>query len=134
MYRSARRRERNLNTPLWPINFQLGMWIWVLQRLSGLILVLYLLAHIVVISTSIMGKGQAAFNDIMELFHSPLFIIGEVLLMAAVFFHATNGVRILLFDMGIGVRQQKLLFWIAAAVAAAAWIAGAYFLVPLAFK
>jgi len=35
----------------------------------------------------------------------------ELLLIAAVLYHLLNGLRLLLFDLGIGMRRQKPLFW-----------------------
>ena len=34
----------------------------------------------------------------------------DLLLMAALLFHAMNGLRIILFDLGIGIRKQKIVF------------------------
>jgi succinate dehydrogenase/fumarate reductase cytochrome b subunit len=38
--------------------------------------------------------------------------------VCAVIYHAMNGFRVVLFDMGIGIRKQKLVFWIMMAIAA----------------
>jgi succinate dehydrogenase / fumarate reductase cytochrome b subunit len=48
----------------------------------------------------------------MGFFESPLVKALELGLVMLVVFHGLNGVRILLFDAGVGVRQQKQLFWI----------------------
>ena len=40
------------------------------------------------------------------------------MLVAAVLYHALNGVRIVLMDLGIGIRQHKTVFWVCMAVAA----------------
>lgn len=132
MYRSARARERNLNTPLWPGNYRLGMWIWLGQRLSGLGLAGYVLMHLFVISFSMAGPGGKSFTEVMKFLQAPAFIILEIILMAAVLYHALNGIRILLFDVGIGVRHQKEIFLVALAVGFVAWAIGAYFLLPYA--
>ena len=131
MQRSAPLRERIINTPLWPGNYRLGMWVWLIHRLTGLALVLYVLMHIFVISFSVAGAGGAAFDQVMEFLRAPFFVVMEIVLMAAVLFHALNGIRILLFDLGIGVRRQKEIFWGLMVVAAVAWLVGTYFLFPL---
>jgi succinate dehydrogenase/fumarate reductase cytochrome b subunit len=40
--------------------------------------------------------------------------------VSAVLYHALNGVRILLMDVGVGIRQHKAIFWVCMLVAALA--------------
>lgn len=101
-----------------------GMWAWLLFRISGLILVFYLGAHIIVISTGQFDK----LNDLMKMFDNPILVLADLALVVAVLYHALNGVRIILMDFGIGVRRHKILFWSAMAVvvicfAIFAWVA-----------
>lgn len=105
----------------------LGMWAFVLHRVTGLALIFYLLLHIIVISTSL--RGPAAFNQLLAVLTTPLFVIADLALLAAILFHGFNGVRILLFDLGIGVRFQKVIFWILMVPAIIIW--GATFLLTL---
>ena len=111
MVKSSRGSGRSLNTPYWPVNFRTGMWAFALQRVTGLILVVYLLLHIWVIASGTLGRGT--FDQVLQRLQSPVFIFLDLLLMAAVLYHAFNGVRILLFDLGVGVRSQRPMFWIA---------------------
>ena len=92
----------------------LGAWAFWLHRLTGLLMVLYLLLHILVISTAINGKGS--FNEAMGFLKSPLFVALEMGLIATILIHALNGVRIVLFDLGYGVKKQKQIFWVLMAV------------------
>ena len=55
------------------------------------------------------------------------------MLVAAVLYHALNGVRILLMDLGIGIKRHKAVFWICMLVAAAAVWGFAYKAIPLIF-
>ena len=73
-----------------------GHWSWVLHRLSGVGVFLFLLIHIVDIS--IIGWGPVYFNKLLFLYRAPAFRVGEVGLVAAVLFHAINGVRICVMD------------------------------------
>jgi succinate dehydrogenase / fumarate reductase, cytochrome b subunit len=82
-----------------------GSWAWILHRLTGLGLTAYILLHIVALTGLL--KGEAAFNEEMRLFSSPVFLFGEWLLGALVMFHAINGVRIVLVDFGNGARYHK---------------------------
>lgn len=115
--RSFSRIERH--TDVWPLNYRLGMWAWLGQRISGLALVVYLFAHIVVISSAVWREGGGSFDLVLGYLQSPLFIALDLLLLVAVMFHALNGVRILLADVGIGVRQHKISFWVLMVIAAA---------------
>lgn len=96
-------------SPFWPQNYHVGMWAFVLHRFTGLILVGYVFLHIWVISSVTVSGGT--FDEAMRVFQTPLFIFLDVGLLAAFLFHMLNGLRILLFDLRIGVNQQKPLFW-----------------------
>ncbi len=102
----------------------IGMWAWILHRLTGLGLVLYIFIHIVLMSSSLL-RGQQAFDAMLSyLMGHPVFQVLETLLLGAALYHGFNGIRILLFDLGlgIGVRRQKLLFWIFMIIAAILWV------------
>ena len=96
----------------------LGMWAWLLFRVAGIVLVLYLFAHIGVISTARVS-GQSTLNSAFTLFDHPLFVLLDLMLVWAVLFHALNGVRIVLMDMGFGIHRHKVVFWVCMAVAVA---------------
>lgn len=91
-----------------PSRYKVGMWAFVLHRITGVVIALYGVAHLIVISTS-MVNGK--FDSVMEAFHTPLVIALELVLIGVVLYHTLNGFRLLLFDIGIGVRRQKPLFW-----------------------
>jgi succinate dehydrogenase / fumarate reductase cytochrome b subunit len=126
-------RERNTNTDIWPNNFRAGMWAWLIQRLTGLIIAGYLFLHIFVISSSIFSAQGEAFNAVLGTLGSKPFIIVDLLLLAVILYHALNGIRVLLFDIGVGVRSQKPLFWSMMAVVVVLEAAAAYLLLPLLF-
>jgi succinate dehydrogenase / fumarate reductase, cytochrome b subunit len=73
-----------------------GHWSWVLHRLTGIGVFLFLLIHIVDIS--IIGWGPVYFNKLLFLYRAPAFRVGEVFLVGAVLYHAINGVRICIID------------------------------------
>lgn len=94
----------------YPAKYKVGMWAFVLHRVSGLVIALYLVVHIAVISTAAVS-GNLAFNNLMDTMHLPWVVALELGLIGVVLYHLLNGVRLLLFDIGIGVRQQKPIFW-----------------------
>ena len=93
----------------------LGAWAFWLHRLTGVAIALYLLMHIAVISTVLGGKGS--FDAAMGFLKAPLFLLGEMVLVGAICVHGFNGIRIVLFDLGIGVKKQKDIFMALMAVA-----------------
>ena len=109
-----------------------GMWAFVLHRITGVALIFYLLMHIAVISTSL--RGPDAFNKLLAVLTSPLFIVLDLGLLAAILFHGLNGVRIVLFDTGVGIRQQKAIFWALMAIATVIWFATLYLTLPHIMK
>ncbi|MFO7985108.1 MAG: succinate dehydrogenase, cytochrome b556 subunit [Desulfatiglandaceae bacterium] len=100
-----------------------GMWAWVLHRITGLGLVFYIILHTVLMGTSLLS-GKEDFNETLSvLMGHPVFEFLDILLVGTVLYHGLNGIRILLFDMGIGVwiRTQKTLFWMFMGVGAILW-------------
>ena len=52
------------------------MWAWILHRLTGVGVLMFLLAHI--LDTAAIGWGPAAYNRMIELYRMPVFRVGEV--------------------------------------------------------
>ena len=75
------------------------------HRLTGLGLIAYLLLH--VIETANRMRGPEAWQGLMGLFESPLFKMVEYALFAAAVFHAMNGVRLLLTELGFFLGKPK---------------------------
>ena len=123
------RETANVGAGLWK---GLGMWAWLLFRISGLILVAYLFVHIVIIS-----QGQVSGADVLDklfkTFDSPFLVFLDFMLVAAVLYHGLNGVRVILMDLGVGIRQHKLVYWAAMTVAAGFLAAFAVVAAPYIF-
>jgi succinate dehydrogenase / fumarate reductase cytochrome b subunit len=75
----------------------IGQWSWVLHRITGLGVVLFLTLH--VIDTSWAVFYPELYVKAIAVYQSPLFTIGEFALVACVVYHALNGIRIALFDV-----------------------------------
>jgi len=117
---SSKPREiANVGAGLWKAT---GMWAWLFFRISGLVLVFYLGAHIVIIS---MGQFDQ-FDNLMHAFDHPVAVILDLALVVAVLYHALNGVRIILMDFGIGIHRHKIVFWSAMAVVVVCFAVFAY--------
>jgi succinate dehydrogenase / fumarate reductase cytochrome b subunit len=87
-----------------------GMTAHLLQRATGLLLLVYLFLHIHTIHQ--LRGGPAEFDQAMATFHNPLFKLLEIALLGTVILHALNGVRITLLDLGIAHGRQRQLFWV----------------------
>lgn len=94
-----------------------GWWAFVLNRLTGLILVAYLLAHFVVLS--LLTQGADGWNQLLELFGSTPFLVGDVLLISAVAFHGLNGLRVIALTLGWGSRHPTASVALVLAISAA---------------
>jgi len=79
-----------------------GMWAWLLQRVSAILILLFLALHF------------------FFPYRRPL----QFLLLLVVSFHASLGVRVFLIDLGANVKTQKILFivFILLAVFALFWV------------
>lgn len=87
-----------------------GMWSWVAHRISGVLIFLFLFAH--VLDTALVRVSPEAYNTVMETYKNPIVGLGEAGLVAAVLFHALNGLRIVAVDFWAkGPRYQRQMFW-----------------------
>ena len=73
-----------------------GQLDWVLHRVTGLGVVLFLLIH--VLDTSTVYFWPAAYDFFLTIYKNPIFGLGEVALGGALVFHAVNGVRVTVMD------------------------------------
>ena len=87
-----------------------GQWAFILHRISGIAIALYLMLHVVNISLSMFGPDVA--NAAMAIFHIAIFRVGLIFVMAGVVYHALNGLRIIIMDFtGWGVKYQAQLWY-----------------------
>src|SRR5512138_3711745 len=74
-----------------------GQWSFLLHRITGLGTGLFLLIHI--LDTSLVYFLPSAYVDVLGIYRSTLFGIGEIGLVFCVIYHGLNGLRIAYFDM-----------------------------------
>lgn len=83
-----------------------GMWAWVLHRITGATIFFFLIVH--VLDTALVRVSPEAYNAVVATYKTPLVGLMEVGLVAAVLFHAFNGIRVILIDFwSEGPRHQK---------------------------
>ncbi len=73
-------------------------YLYTLHRVTGLGILLYFLMHIFV--TSSRAISEELWRSTMGFFDSTVFLIGEYLVFAAFAFHALNGLRLGLIELG----------------------------------
>lgn len=89
-----------------------GSWAWILHRLSGVALVLYICLHLWELHTLAYANPDR-FNHHMLTFQSIGFKFLEWSLLGVVLVHALNGIRIMVVDFFGGARyHKKLLVWL----------------------
>lgn len=91
-----------------------GIWSWLFQRISGLLLIFLLAVHIWMghfsgLPNVLSGRQQElVLYDIVKLrLAQGLFIFVDFSLLALVLFHGLNGIRNILLEWGPAARRQK---------------------------
>ena len=74
-----------------------GHWSFLLHRITGLGTILFLTIHI--IDIALVYFSPSGFLDVIKLYQTTLFGIGEIALVFCVFYHGINGLRVAYFDM-----------------------------------
>jgi succinate dehydrogenase cytochrome b subunit len=110
-----------------------GHWSWLLHRITGIGVFLFLLAHI--IDTAMIGWGPAYYNEAMALYRHPAFRVGEVILAGAVLYHALNGMRIIIMDFRPEtMTAQKKIFYAVVAVFVVIFVPAAIYMLAWVVK
>ncbi len=86
-----------------------GYVAWLLNRITGLLVIAYLVAHVWVVHH--LAEGPRAYGKVMAVLSRPFFTLMEIALIGVVLYHACNGVRVLLVDFGRGALAQKRYLW-----------------------
>ena len=93
-----------------------GMWAWLFQRITAVFVFVALGVHLV--ATHILSIGELSYDNIAERLASSVFVVVDVLLLAAVLFHALNGFRMVVLDYWFSARGSRT------ALAVVLWVIG----------
>ncbi|MFN7034779.1 MAG: succinate dehydrogenase, cytochrome b556 subunit [Bellilinea sp.] len=108
-----------------------GHWAFLLHRITGLGVVLFLTIHI--IDIALVYFHPKGFLDVLALYQTTLFGIGEIALIFCVFFHGVNGLRIAYFDMfkpGLwSIEMQRKTTRTTLIIAIVLWLPAAFWMV-----
>ncbi len=95
---------------------KVGMWSWVLHRITGVAIFFFLLVH--VLDTSLVRLSPEAYNAVINTYKTPIIGLAELGLVAAILYHALNGLRVILIDFWRkGVKYQNVMWWVVVAIA-----------------
>ncbi|MCG5431711.1 succinate dehydrogenase, cytochrome b556 subunit [Mycobacterium sp. MYCO198283] len=91
------------------------MWSWVLHRISGATIFFFMFVHVV--DTALVRVSPEAYNSVVETYKTPIVGLMEIGLVAAVLYHALNGIRVILIDFwSEGPRYQRQMLWVVAGI------------------
>ena len=93
-----------------------GVWAWLIQRITGAVLLVFLGAHFWVLHYATAGE-HIRLADVMHRLNSPFFMVVDSALLATALYHGLNGVRMVFFDFGLGR-------WVNMTFTAVMWIIG----------
>ncbi len=105
-----------------------GTFAYLMHRVTGILLTVYLFIHIGTMSLARI-RGQS-FEEAMAMFREPLFLLVDWLILLGVLIHGLNGIRITLFDLGIGIRRQAAVFWSLMALGGVVAVVGLALILP----
>jgi succinate dehydrogenase / fumarate reductase, cytochrome b subunit len=92
-----------------------GMWSWVLHRITGATIFFFLFVH--VLDTALVRVSPQTYNEVISTYKTPIVGLMELGLVAAVLYHALNGIRVILIDFWAqGTRYQRLMLWAIAVI------------------
>jgi succinate dehydrogenase / fumarate reductase, cytochrome b subunit len=112
---------------------QSGMWAWLLHRVTGVAILLFLLVHIVDIT--ILGFGPTVYNNALLVFSLPFVRLVSLGLIAAVLYHSFNGVRITVIDFWHKGSKYQQPMWIGVlALTIAGFLAMGYYIMLPVFQ
>jgi succinate dehydrogenase / fumarate reductase cytochrome b subunit len=73
-----------------------GQWPWIFHRVSGLLTVAFIIAH--VLDSTLITFFPRQYEKTVRLFKSPPAALGEIVVIGAVLYHAVNGLRVTVLD------------------------------------
>jgi succinate dehydrogenase / fumarate reductase cytochrome b subunit len=88
-----------------------GMLAWAFHRISGVAIWAFILLHVVDIWLA--QVNPVLYDDVLGFYASPVGRVFELLLGAALLYHALNGLRIIVMDFWPRLTRFQAQFWVA---------------------
>ena len=89
-----------------------GMLAWAFHRIAGVAIWAFILLH--VLDIWLVSVNPDLYNEVLDVYASPIGRVGETLLGAALFYHALNGLRIIIMDFWPATTRYHRQLWYAA--------------------
>jgi succinate dehydrogenase / fumarate reductase, cytochrome b subunit len=86
-----------------------GMLAWAFHRISGVAIWLFILLH--VLDIWLAGVNPQLYDDVLQVYASPIGRVFETLLGAALLYHALNGLRIIVMDFWPSMTRYHKQLW-----------------------
>jgi succinate dehydrogenase / fumarate reductase cytochrome b subunit len=106
-----------------PRGRRLGGLAFILNRLTGIGLVVYLYMHLAILA--LLAQGPNAWDAFVDIALSPPVLVFDVVLLAGRLIHGLHGIRVGLVGLGFVASRQKALFIAAMVIAAFVVFVGA---------
>ena len=87
---------------VWAGKYKLERYLYLLHRITGLGILLFLIIHLCM-TTIFRIQGQDVWEATIALLRNPWFKIGEYLVCVAFVYHALNGLRLILQELGFAM-------------------------------
>lgn len=112
-----------------PYRGRSGQWAFLAHRVSGFLVFAFLMLHVFDVS---LVRWPGLYDDVHRLYGNVLLRLFEVGLLAALVFHAANGLRIVAVDLfpGAVAKERRLLAWVVGVTVAASVPGAAVILWP----
>jgi succinate dehydrogenase / fumarate reductase cytochrome b subunit len=107
MIKKVERYDSHLGIIGWALGGRWGLerYLYTLHRVTGLGILLFFMIHIFESSTRLLG--MESWNAVMSIMEYPIFKIGEALVIIGFAFHAVNGIRLILIELGFAVGKAE---------------------------
>ena len=93
-----------------------GMWAWLLQRITAILIIVCLAIHLVL--THIFNIGELDYDNVANRLAHAGVIAVDIILLASGIYHALNGLRMVLMDYWFSPRKR------AVALSVVLWVIG----------
>ena len=95
-----------------------------LHRITGIVLLMYLLLHLTFLTS--LRYGREVYESLIEKTVQPATLPLDLLLILATFYHAFNGVRVVLHEFGVAIELRKALLYVTYLLTIAFWLYASY--------
>ena len=113
--------EERLQVP--PARAVGGLWPWLLQRVTAVLLIVFLGAHWGTLHFVLAGRS-ITFDRVSERLATPLFVFIDTALLVLVIYHGLNGLSIIVGDFAIGPRAKRAVDWALIAIGLGTFVYG----------